>query len=506
MKKFLLFCILFVVGLLPVYSGEHSLIDDSLSVTDEKLSVISDEYDVVDNGLNIVDDQASIIDKDKSLFDKNLNIVDENKTGVGVFEKVVKRTTDIVVKDAVQMVTIDVTEDPFVGYYGKFLRVVTAKDPQAKKKFVQYFSDWQHTDQHKDFFDYAGTRAEREKRVEFCYNAAIKKFGIGSAVIATTWIVAFVVPGGQVYQVAFLIASTSTKMAIEGGAIAGVVAAGVELVQGKTKEEIIFNAVNGAADGYVIGAITGLVKGSSDAYKAYKKIIGVKTIAKVPGTKAILDGNVYSEQGVRLTTRTIRNSTQITPISKLGYDKNVMNSMKYLEKQPSDVVKILKIYLDNGYSSMNKMLRGKIPYSKYLADDCQKLNKMLLGNKNQAQQFYRYAKDNFCGYDLFDVNGKLMINSGGSLVELKGRLVEKGFSSFSNFHKATRDFAEGSKRIPYRLIMNSPEGNPGVNPGTYAKYSSEYEFLKPAGTIMDVIKVQRNPEINGFDIFVNEVL
>ena len=506
MKKILVICIILFTGVISAHPKSLSLVEESLDVTDDELSITNAKDNIVDDNLNILDDHISVIDGEKTVFDKNLNVIEENKTGVGSFEKVVKSTIDNVVQSSVQSVAIDVTEDPFVGHYGKFLKVVTQKNPQAKRKFVQYFSDWQWTDSRKDFFGYAGSRAEEEKRIEYCYNAALKKFGVGTAIVATTWVVAFVVPGGQVFHIAFLIASTSTKMAIEGGALGGLIAAGIELIQGKTGKELIFEIVNGAADGFVIGAISGVVKGAADAYKYLK----IKPIERTPGTKVVIDGNVYSERGTRIAVRKTDDFKRITPISEQNFWEKVEKSNKYLEGKPDDLKNMIKKYTGDGYIEMNKKARGLKPFDGPIdVKNHERFNELLIGNKNSAQQYYRYGTDNLCSYHLIDKDGVPMIFKNGKMVELKGeRLVEKGFGSFSSnpYFEGFEFFLDQSKSVRYRIVLNSPDGNPGVFVENLTKHSGEWEIIKPRKTVMDVIEVRWNELDKVYDIFANEVL
>lgn len=85
--------------------------------------------------------------------------------------------------------------------------------------------------------------------MELCYDAALKKFGVGTAIIAATWIAAWVVPGGGIaYAAVLVVAKTTTIAALNGGATGAVMSAAVALVQGKRWEELVYAAINGAAD------------------------------------------------------------------------------------------------------------------------------------------------------------------------------------------------------------------------------------------------------------------
>ena len=179
--------------------------------------------------------------------------------------------------------------------YGKYLKFVIENDAIAEENFVKYFSDWQWSGQEQDFFSYAESRAERERKLANCYDAAIKKFGIGTALVATSWMVAFVVPGGQIFTLSMIvIAKEVTIGALSGGAIGAVTSAGIAYLQGKRGDELLCETINGAADGYLVGAVTGLVSGGAKAIKEAHK---AKMMKSFSGTETIFGENVYDETG-----------------------------------------------------------------------------------------------------------------------------------------------------------------------------------------------------------------
>ena len=179
--------------------------------------------------------------------------------------------------------------------YGKYLKFVIENDAIAEENFVKYFSDWQWSGQEQDFFSYAESRAERERKLANCYDAAIKKFGIGTALVATSWMVAFVVPGGQIFTLSMIvIAKEVTIGALSGGAIGAVTSAGIAYMQGKRGDELLCETINGAADGYLVGAVTGLVSGGAKAIKEAHK---AKMMKSFSGTETIFGENVYDETG-----------------------------------------------------------------------------------------------------------------------------------------------------------------------------------------------------------------
>lgn len=180
--------------------------------------------------------------------------------------------------------------------YGKKLKIVTENGIISQEEFVEYFSDWQWSGQKQDFFSYAENRSAQEKQLTLCYNEALKKFKIGTAIIATTWIVSFVVPGGTIYQVAIItIAEATTKGALLGGAIGAISSAGISYLQGKRGDELIYATINGAATGYLVGAITGVVQGTISAVQMIKD--APKYAGNAGDIKTILNGKVYDVKG-----------------------------------------------------------------------------------------------------------------------------------------------------------------------------------------------------------------
>lgn len=179
--------------------------------------------------------------------------------------------------------------------YGKYLKFVIENDAIAEENFVKYFSDWQWSGQEQDFFSYAESRAERERKLADCYDAAIKKFGIGTALIATTCMVTFIVPGGQIFTLSMMVVAKATTIgALSGGAIGAVTSAGIAYMQGKRGDELLCETINGAADGYLVGAVTGLVSGGAKAISLTRK---AKMMKSFSGTETIFDGKVYDETG-----------------------------------------------------------------------------------------------------------------------------------------------------------------------------------------------------------------
>lgn len=181
------------------------------------------------------------------------------------------------------------------GVYDKFLEKVSKVDPSARHKFAAYYSNWYYSGQKDDFGTYAKIRAEKEKRIDYCYDKIIAKFGIGTGILASTWTIALVLPGGSIYQATVLIVA---KYGVIGGAsgalITGVISLGQAMLEGKIGDDLIYDTLNGAADGYLIGVITGEISGIAKVSSLMKE---AKTLKNFSGTNTIFNNKVYNNKG-----------------------------------------------------------------------------------------------------------------------------------------------------------------------------------------------------------------
>ena len=269
---------------------------------------------------------------------------------IGVYESVVESSQSNIYANTTESVYEDVYSNVYVNGYGKYLKLVTAKGVNAQANFVKYFSDWQWSGQKQDFFSYAESRAEQEKQLELCYNKALAKFGVGTAIVATTWIVSFVVPGGSIYQAAvIIIAKATTAGALSGGMSGAVMSAGIAYLQGKRGDELLCETINGAADGYLIGAITGVVSGGAKVYKLSKEANALKDIS---GVETIFDGNVYDESGKLIG----KYEPEWYPKQKTVRDieKNGLNKLSNTEKGNYGEMKQDIFMHEHGYERISK--------------------------------------------------------------------------------------------------------------------------------------------------------
>ena len=203
--------------------------------------------------------------------------------------------------------------DSSLSYVDKELTYIIEDDTFSRQRFIDSFADSLYLQE------------MRREHLELCYERAIAKFGIGTVIVATTWLVAFVVPGGAIYQFSVItIAKAATAGALSGGPIGGVTSAGVAYLQGKRGDELIYETVNGTADGVLIGAITGVAEG------AVRVGLYAKDMKKISDAYTIFANRVFDSSG-----------NMILDASKLGKD-SIEKLAEILSKQGDDALKALE--------------------------------------------------------------------------------------------------------------------------------------------------------------------
>lgn len=250
-----------------------------------------------------VDWKLTYIDKSQSYVDKNLSYVDQS-----------------------------------LSYVDKKLTYVMKDDVFSRQRFVDSFGDSLYSMEMK------------REHLEFCYDVAVKKFGIGTAIIAATWIVSFVVPGGTIYQSAVLvIAKSATFGALSGSAIGGVSSAGIALLQDKRGDELLYETINGVADGYLIGAVAGFAEGSVKVASLSNKAKKLKDISEI---ETIFDGKVYDGNGKligKYDSKWYRTEKAVRDAEKKGIEK-----LSVAEKGNYGEMKQDLFMRDRGYERISK--------------------------------------------------------------------------------------------------------------------------------------------------------
>lgn len=360
------------------------LFDSSKSIYSNHVQIFDAEKNVVDESLSIYDSDKMVFDTAKSILGKSLTVFGESEGEFGVYEIVAENGFQNTAQSVSESSEYSIVESSVSGIFGKWHKTVLAADPKTKADFVRYLADWQWS-QKEDFLTYSSNRAEQEKRVESCYNAAIAKFGVGAAIVGTVWVVSWVVPGGQVFSVSLLvIAKATTVAALSGGAVGGLLSAGISYAQGRRGEELLYETINGTADGYLIGAVTGAVLGSYSAVKTFSNAIAVDdNIYTKSGLVFSGKGNAFNGKG-RLIGRTIRfagveKSDDVYYIGK--------NSTSVFDKSGTEVAKVAK-YKDNFvlYNDKGRVL-GYIKDGELQAY-CDPYSPALIKGQNRAQPGY----------------------------------------------------------------------------------------------------------------------
>lgn len=363
-----IFLMLFSLVCSKVFFAESFMNSDDSFFSDER-GVLESENSFINNH---VLSNGNFLSNDDSFINTSSDFIESDQP-LGSYSVVVKKnSTDSfsITEESKYQQTIS---DVYANGYGKWLKTVTAVNPNARTSFAQYFSDWQWSGQNQDFYSYSADRAEREKQLELSYDKAVEKFGIGTAIIATTWMVSFIVPGGTIYQAAVLIlAKAATAEAISGGAIGGVISCGIGLLQGKSGDELIYETVTGVSDGYVIGAITGLVSGGVKVAREVRRAANFKSIS---GTNIIFNGKIYDSAG-----RFISNYSDdvFNNISKASFIKDLPDD-SFFHRYAKETEEFLKKHPDNRLklSNINKELQG-IKDSRYLSKTARdELNKRI---------------------------------------------------------------------------------------------------------------------------------
>ena len=237
-----------------------------------------------------------------SLFANTNNLVDKEADEGNLYENICDDIYEPTLENTYEDIWSNTEESILLedGVYDKFLEKVSKVDPSSRHKFAAYYSNWYYSGQKDDFITYSQIRAEKEKRIDYCYDKIIAKFGIGTGIVASTWIVAFVLPGGSIWQAAVLVvAEYGTFGGPSGALIGGVISLGQAIIEGKTGDDLIYDTLNGAADGFLIGVITSEISGIAKVSSLMKE---AKTLKNFSGTNTIFNNKVYNDRGKYIGT------------------------------------------------------------------------------------------------------------------------------------------------------------------------------------------------------------
>lgn len=425
----------------------QSLFDSTKSIYSSRVQIFDTENSVVDESVSIYDSDKKAFDSENSIYDKRLALFNEGENEYGAFERVAEKNFQNIAQPITESVEYSILEFSGAGVFGKWHKAVLAADPKTKADFVRYLADWQWS-QKEDFLTYSSNRAEQEKQVERCYNAAIAKFGVGTAIVGAVWIVSWVVPGGQIVSVSLLvIAKATTIAALSGGAVGGLLSAGISYAQGKRGEELLYETINGTADGYLIGAVTGVVLGSYSAVKTFSSAIAVE------GNIYTKSGLVFNGKGVEIGKMIrfagVENADDIYYVGK--------NSASILDKSGHEVAKVAK-YKDNFvvYNDRGRVL-GYIKDGE-LQSYCDPYSPALIKGQSRAQPGYYTTEE---VKSLARANGQYNPKTGNYIDAIDGAEIvgtpEMGHVAGREYtNELQRAFMNGLTETAFKEKMRDP--------------------------------------------------
>ena len=431
---------------LSILSYTESFVDEDSDFFSSESNIIDSDNSFINTENKLISEESNFLNKKNSFLNSSSNLINEDNISIGIYNIVVKKNNIDPYENIEDSIIQNSMVDSYMNEYGKFLEIVTSIDPKNREKFFQYFSDWQWSGQNENFFKYSKNCAEREKKIELCYDGAIKKFGIGTSIVATVWIVSWVVPGGQVVSTAMLVIAKSTTIAaLSGGTIGGITSASIAYIQGKRDDELMYVTINGAADGYLIGAITGFAQGT---FTAIKNFSGAIAIEKNIYTKA---GLVFDKNG-KTIGKTIRfagldNADDIYYTAK--------NSTSVIDKYGNEVAKIAK-YKDNFVLyNQNGRIVGYLGKDGQLVSYCDPSSAAIIKGQHRAQPGYKTTEE---VKNLAIINGQYNPKTGNFLDAVDGsEIIGTPEMGHINGHEYTnelqRAFANGKTEEFFREKM-----------------------------------------------------
>jgi len=288
------------------------------------------------------------------------------------------------------------------------------------------------------------------------YKVAMTKFGVGTALVATTWIVSYVTPAGQILSLSLLIIAKQTTMqAISGAVIGGLTQASLAYIEGKRGEELLYATINGSADGFLIGAITGLATG---VFQSVKIFSGATVVEDKIFTKT---GLVLDKKG-----KVIGKAIRFSGIADDGIYYVGKNCSSVFNKYGKEVAKVVE---SNGKTILKKQ-NGDI--LGYLIDGKIFSNSGLKPNAIHSSCGYTYKTDALAR--LKNYSGQLRLEEG--LRNTKAQGLAGGIDRLADDHGGhliARIFG-GSSDLDNMVAMFK-----SVNTGAYKKYENLWaEALK----------------------------
>lgn len=204
------------------------------------------------------------------------------------------------------------TIDSFFGDIENFYVLTLSDDFQ---QFSDYFTEWEKSPS-TDFLEWSKKRYTQEELIRNLYDKALKEFGVGTSIICLN-IVVFSAATGPVHAIAYLMLTSSIECASVGSIVGAIGNAIVSTINNDPTALTFAKTLEGMANGYMIGAITGTAKGL------------IKGINKFSGTKKIKeglirkDGAVFNEKGKLIGEGYFAPNGEITHYSTNGILKDI---------------------------------------------------------------------------------------------------------------------------------------------------------------------------------------
>lgn len=166
------------------------------------------------------------------------------------------------------------TTSNYIGEFDRYLTITLGTD---RNRFINYLLDWQKAGMEDDFFSYVKKTYDEKKLISQLYDEAILKFGVGSVVLVVELTIFYLSPEPITKAIALICLKDSLINSSIGALTGGVVANFAATQNGDSSELIIAKTINGIADGYMIGAITGTVSGIATGKIVFKDAFNSKT-------------------------------------------------------------------------------------------------------------------------------------------------------------------------------------------------------------------------------------
>ena len=248
---FLYFFLFFL--LLPVSDISAEQLENSLYANDlyeqQEYEVKLYNEDIYDDGIYTKD----IYSEENSIYDESINDLILIGSYAVSRENSLKSSAVSSFDSSIVDSYISSIENSYVGEGQNFI----LQEKQAA--FIKDFTKWQNEYVDPDFWHYV---EEQEEYISLLYKSAVAKYGIGAAIIAVPYIVSIVAPdGGTIAVAATVIYKTALKASVLAMSEEIVRQTVVGIMENKETDVLIAESVNSGADGFLVGAVTGTLKG-----------------------------------------------------------------------------------------------------------------------------------------------------------------------------------------------------------------------------------------------------